>query len=879
MAQHHAALSAFCFSLVLLLAGCATAGPVLRIARADSTAGQNLLKNPGFEQAQGRTATSWSGWKNGYTVAPGAGRNGSQAAYCRSPQGHGEFGASQTVLLKQTEPHTIVVRGYSKARNVSGGADSGYSLYVDLIYNDGTPLWGRNVKFSTGTHDWQRRELFILPEKPVQRLTVYCLFRGHAGEVWFDDIELFELRAAGKMVVFDGQIVEPIAPKRPPRATQTLRTADGLSLRLDARTGAVASLAVDGRELALASAPSGFFARAAAQNSDFEAFAQGSALGLRLEPKFEARPGCIVVSGTLTDATAADRAITLVFALPLDARGWRWWDNILAAREISAPREYSTVVPIGAGATGALSQYPFACVSDDLTALCLAIDMDEPRQYRLGYNAGTRQLYIAFDFGLSPATAKFPSQASFRFVIFRADPRWGFRSAAKRYYELFPHLFQVRSKKQGIWMPFTDVSTVQGWEDFGFRYHEGINNVPFDDAHDILSFRYTEPSTYWMRMDPSVPRTYEAAIAQLREQAEGKKESLRRQAVAVLTSGSYDEQGRFQLLFRNAPWCNGAVFSLCPLPGIPGEWTDAKLAWNEEIKQRYYGPGANGEQDGEYLDSLEGYVTANLNFRREHFAAATIPLTFDTQTKRPAIHKAFAVFEFVRWISADVHNMGKLMMANGVPNRFTFLCGNLDIMGTETNWMSGGRWRPMSHARMALRRTMCAKKPYLFLMNTDYDNFPPQFVEKYFLRSLFWGMFPSMFSPTASSYKAYWRTPAYYNRDRHLFKKYQPTIKRVAEAGWDPITHARADAEGLLVERFGPADDGSVYFTVFNDSAQELSATITVDAQALRLPATLSARELLTGRDLPLRQKAPGKVAFTVTLKPEWAAAVRLAPR
>lgn len=62
-------------------------------------------------------------------------------------------------------------------------------------------------------------------------------------------------------------------------------------------------------------------------------------------------------------------------------------------------------------------------------------------------------------------------------------------------------------------MPFTDVSTVAGWEDFGFRYHEGNNNVGWDDAHGVLSFRYTEPMTWWMSMDPALPRTLAEACA------------------------------------------------------------------------------------------------------------------------------------------------------------------------------------------------------------------------------------------------------------------------------------------------------------------------------------------------------------------------------
>ena len=44
-------------------------------------------------------------------------------------------------------------------------------------------------------------------------------------------------------------------------------------------------------------------------------------------------------------------------------------------------------------------------------------------------------------------------------------------------------------------------------------------------------------------------------------------------------------------------------------------------------------------------------MTADLNFRREHFRYTTVPLTFSSETKRPALFKGLAVFEFTRWIT------------------------------------------------------------------------------------------------------------------------------------------------------------------------------------------------------------------------------------
>ena len=60
----------------------------------------------------------------------------------------------------------------------------------------------------------------------------------------------------------------------------------------------------------------------------------------------------------------------------------------------------------------------------------------------------------------------------------------------------------------------TKISQVEGWQDFGFRFKEGNDETEWDDAHDIITFRYTEPMTWWMPMPKDLPRTLEAALAE-----------------------------------------------------------------------------------------------------------------------------------------------------------------------------------------------------------------------------------------------------------------------------------------------------------------------------------------------------------------------------
>ncbi len=831
----------------------------MRVVKANASV-PSLLRNGSFELQQDGKLSDWSAAPKGLVLATGQGRNGSAALGCdnRSP---GDWtGASQTLVLNRSNTSPILVHGWSKADNVSGSPDSGYSLYVDIVYEDGTPLWGQTANFRTGTHGWQERELLILPQKPIKTLTLYCIFRGHSGKAWFDDVALSEVNAAGGALLFEGVPVALEMPKASSSRTRSslrVSTKDGLALRMD--SGAVQSLRLGSKELA-ATAPSGFLARDVAAGSDFYSFRGGTEcpdLGLNLQTDFKAESSHIVIQGQVTSTSLKDRAITLLFALPLNVTGWRWGDDIRQSRLVDGSGEFVNVVNVGCGATGTMSLYPLAAVYGDKQGLALGLDMGQPAQYRLGYHAGTRQLYIAYDFGLVQDTEQFPGAASFRFVIFRFDPEWGFRAAFDEYARIFPDYFRVRSAEQGIWMPFTDLSKVEGWQDFGFKYHEGNNNVPWDDEHGVLSFRYTEPMTWWMRMDKDRPRTTAEAIRIRDEMTRSGRGNEANLAQVSETCAMWDDSAQPALSFQDTPWCNGAVWSLNPNPALPGRamvedspelrrFNAATVHWNQAIKQALYGPDAKGKQDGEYLDSLEGYVTTDLNFRREHFRYTSVPLTFARDTKEPALWKGLAVYEFTRWISQDVHSMGKLMFANGVPYRLSFLCPWLDVLGTETDWLANGKYRPASDSQMCLWRTMSGGKPYLLLMNTDYDRFGPELVEKYFQRSLFYGMFPSMFSHNAAE-NPYWQNPKWYGRDRELFKKYIPLVKRVAEAGWQPVTLARCDNPSIWVERFGPNSGGVAYFTLLNDTDRQQNGKLRFEAlgRGKKLPAGIT--ELISG--------------------------------
>lgn len=102
-------------------------------------------------------------------------------------------GVYAVIKLNQEEPKPVLVAGWSKAENVSGIKDNNYSIYADFYFKDGTPWYAKTSKFNVGTHDWEYSGSIYVPEKPIERGSIYCLFRSHSGTVWFDNIFVGEV--------------------------------------------------------------------------------------------------------------------------------------------------------------------------------------------------------------------------------------------------------------------------------------------------------------------------------------------------------------------------------------------------------------------------------------------------------------------------------------------------------------------------------------------------------------------------------------------------------------------------------------------------------------------------------------------------------------
>jgi hypothetical protein len=366
-------------------------GAVIKHILDGGRAGTNVLK-----------ASAWQPYETGFAKT-------NDVFVCDNGTAAGRRGVYQRVELNQTTPQPIVASAWSKAGNVSGGRDSDYALYLDLQYADGTPLWGQTANFATGTHDFERREVVVLPEKPVKSVSFYLLLRGHTGEASFRDAELRTVATPVGSCVFDTVAVSPVS-----------------------------------------NLIEGFQIRDVAAGSDFVRI-ERKALGVALESKRNGDSFDV----TLNDTSGKDRAITLVYSIPVPGVGWKWLANPRHSEMASANREYVVAHPQPAG-MGRLSRYPFAAIADGARGIGIGIDMNHPAFFRAGFNAGTHELFLAYDIGLTPEKPK----AQMRFCKFTFDPTGEFRGALAKYYERFPEDFRCRTPEQGLWMPFAKISAL-----------------------------------------------------------------------------------------------------------------------------------------------------------------------------------------------------------------------------------------------------------------------------------------------------------------------------------------------------------------------------------------------------------------------------------
>lgn len=543
-----------------------------------------------------------------------------------------------------------------------------------------------------------------------------------------------------------------------------------------------------------------------------------AALSLRLRMVYRSGPDAITVDGEIEDISGEDRAVTVSFRLPIEASGWQWSNDLQNELVIEDNLCYGSLRLLDdkdPTQRRTISLYPFSAMGDGRAALALAVPMDQPRVFRLCYDSRFGY-FVNYEFGLTEAAKKFPGRANFRFFLYRVDPQWQLRSAARHYYESHPQFFVKRAGREGALGGMIRFEAIQPSDIVvpAFATFDRRESIAGNRRELASLLRYTEFIGWWgwalgitseQAQSKPVPEDAWAYVEQL---AYGNPPDD--VALSILNCALHDREGNRRLHWEYAPQWGGYNYLCNPDPeitGIGGNVSRFTLTYEREVSEvdRF-------ELDGMRYDNP--IVFAADNFRREHFQWADHPLAFDHASKRPVIPLDFSSFECAKEIADDMHGRGKLVGSNYTPAGYPsdiFRISLLDVVSSETLWT----WP--TNAKLSLQRTLASQKIVCMSGQEAKRDWPPERIEREMKHAMFYGTYYHL--TTAAVLQNQWG----------------PLTTRLACAGWEPVTHARCPALGPMIERFGRVADRSLHFTLRNQAEEATLAELVIDANSLDL--------------------------------------------
>ena len=314
--------------------------------------GPNLLKDGG-----------WQPWSDGFR------REGNQFV-CDNGQDCGRTRAVvQRSALTRQGPSRSSPRPGARPRGSAGRATPIIRSISTWSTTTAANSGRKSASFKTGTHDWQQVRLVIFPDRPIRLLSFHLMLRDHAGKASFRDPELRTIEKPPGGALFDGV---PVVP------------------RGEAREG--------------------FQVRDVAAGSDFVRIDR-QALGLTLETTRTRQDGASFFDVNLRDATGKDRAVTLLFTIPVapaEPAGSTTRGVVSRSRPAASTSAPRRSMPARTAGCRPIRWRPWLRrppSRDRAWALTWPI----PAFYRIGYNAGTGELWVAYDIGLTPEKTRGPA--------------------------------------------------------------------------------------------------------------------------------------------------------------------------------------------------------------------------------------------------------------------------------------------------------------------------------------------------------------------------------------------------------------------------------------------------------------------------------------
>ena len=256
------------------------------------------------------------------------------------------------------------------------------------------------------------------------------------------------------------------------------------------------------------------------------------------------------------------------------------------------------------------------------------------------------------------------------------------------------------------------------------------------------------------------------------------------------------------------------------------------------------------ELAGQYTDSTFGFnseFNGYLDYRSSSLHTAVSPPVFDAAGRVVAL-MAQSELAFLALLARKLHARGQHLFGNGLYGQGTphyQAPAVFDVAGTEIDFQTAqqqtpenGVFTPPPQQDLQFARAMSGAKPYLYLLDTNFDTWSMEYTSQYMQICLLYGIWPSFFSANAASH-VYWNNATLRERDRSLFQFFIPILRSINHAGWQPLTHA--SAAGWQIERYGSmAPEATELFFALRRSnttsaAASAGSTLTVEVASLGL--------------------------------------------
>ncbi len=357
-----------------------------------------------------------------------------------------------------------------------------------------------------------------------------------------------------------------------------------------------------------------------------------------------------------------------------------------------------------------------------------------------------------------------------------------------------------------------------------------------DDEHHVASLLYTLVGQREIKFLPKLPADYDEALDAFQNWTVERQKGFaitKENIVAgsdkwlkeeVESSAVKGPDGKYVIVIRDTPWGKKSVaFKSNPSPylfadqDVPTIGKVSTRLLDEWIKQY---PSV----DGVIVDSLGANWPATPNYRRDHFAYAQYPLTFDPQG-RLFLHNETSHYEWVRYEKEKLDAQGKFLFANGI---YTYLTkvpehylakdkdakikvGRFFVSALLDGSTSEAGTRATTERVQDVRIMMGRKLGNL--TNVDWQDSPEK-VEQFYNRALAYGIFASNemkyggngeYVEGVNEGIPYLNSKDGYYRYKDLSDWFLAQVTLLNKAGWHPETNATVTAGGndnVHLERF-----------------------------------------------------------------------------